>query len=153
MKNVILPLILALSFVAAPAFAGQDERIESEREILRAERQMVVAKNLALDEREGDAFWPVYKAYEAERTVIGSRKLALIKEYAAHHENLGDARATRLAREALAVEVSRETLKQKYFKRFAAVLSGKKLARFYQVEHRLDALLDVALSEQIPLVK
>ena len=43
-------------------------------------------------------------------------------------------------------------MKKGYVKKFKKVLPAKKVARYYQVENKLDAIIDVDLAREIPLV-
>jgi hypothetical protein len=38
-------------------------------------------------------------------------------------------------------------------KRFARILPGRQLARFVQLDNRLDLILNLQIAEQIPLVR
>ncbi len=43
-------------------------------------------------------------------------------------------------------------IRKKYLRKFRKVLSPKTLARFYQIENKLDAVANVAMAQGIPLV-
>ena len=42
--------------------------------------------------------------------------------------------------------------KKSYAKRFAKVLSPTRVARFFQIERKLDAVQNLSVAEQIPLI-
>jgi hypothetical protein len=43
-------------------------------------------------------------------------------------------------------------LRQQYYPRFEAVLKPKQVARYFQMEHRMDLLVQMAVAQQIPLI-
>ena len=105
-----------------------------------------------LDAEEAAAFWPVYKEYEAEVKALGDEQLAIITDYAENFETLTDEKAKDLITRAIALEGKEHALKERYLERFLAVLPAKVVARFFQVDNRINTLIDLELSSEIPLV-
>ena len=64
-----------------------------------------------------------------------------------------DATATQLLGEFVALEANHVAVLTKYVPRFQSVLPPRKVARFYQVENKLRALLSYDLARDIPLLK
>jgi hypothetical protein len=64
-----------------------------------------------------------------------------------------DDHALSLTNRALAVEERVAQLRIKYFPIFSKVVSGSKVATFFQIERRVQALVDLQLSAQLPLVQ
>ena len=119
---------------------------------LMADRQAVVAANLPLTEGEARAFWPVYKEYRGEVERLGDRLAALITAYAARFGTLTDEKAETFFKELLAIERDKVTIREKYLPKVRAVLPAIKAARFLQIENKLDAIVNVTLASEIPLV-
>jgi hypothetical protein len=129
-----------------------DQLIELMRMDVRAEKADIVAKTMELNADEAAAFWPVYKRYEAEGKALGDERLAIITDYANNIDALTDEKAKDLVTRAVALEGKEHALKERYLKEFLAVLPAKVVARFYQVDNRINTLIDLELSGQIPLV-
>jgi dsDNA-binding SOS-regulon protein len=108
---------------------------------------------MQLDAEDASKFWPIYKEYEAELTRGGDEKLALIKKYADHYQNMTDAIADELASGALKLEQERHDLKAKYYGRIKQSLGTITAARFLQVENQLLMLLDLQVAALLPVVK
>jgi hypothetical protein len=53
----------------------------------------------------------------------------------------------------LTIEADRVRVKRAYVDEFAKALPGRKLARFYQIENRMDAVIRYDLAATIPLVE
>jgi hypothetical protein len=136
--------------------AAQDkpaDTMELLREKARADKKLVVATALELTDAEAKAFWPVYNAYQRDMIAHYDRVLKLINDYAAAYESMTDAIATQLLGEFVALEADHVAQLSKYVPRFQRVLPARKVARFYQVENKLRALLNYDLARGIPLLK
>ena len=123
------------------------------REKLRADKKLVVAEALALTEVEAKAFWPVYNAYQSDMVTHYDKMLALIDQFAKSYDSMTDATSTKLLNDYLALEANHVALLRSYLPRFQKVLPAKKVARLYQVENKIRALVNYDLARQIPLVK
>ena len=143
---------LALAANPAPKGAAADADIAALRSALHANRKAVVAVNLQLTDAEATAFWPVYDRYQKELNAIGDRLVAVIDEYAKNFKTLTDDQAKKLVDDYLSVEADRASVRRDWADDFAAVLTGRKLMRFYQIENKIDAVLRYELAAQIPVV-
>jgi hypothetical protein len=133
--------------------AASDQDIALLREDIRSDKKQLIAANLSLTDAEATKFWPMYDQYAGELSKIDDSKYAAIKEYAQNWGSVTDERATSLASQVLDVDLSVAQLRRKYLPMFQTVLPGKKLATFYQLDRRLNTLIDVQLASQIPLVQ
>jgi hypothetical protein len=129
-----------------------EKLIELVRKDVRAQKADIVAKTMKLDADQAAAFWPVYKQYEAERQALGNERLGVIQDLAEHFESLNDAKAQGLLERSFAIEDKRIALERKYKDEMLKVLPAKTVARFFQVESRLNNLINLEISAQIPLV-
>jgi uncharacterized FlgJ-related protein len=150
-------VLSATALTAAPDHHEAQEQdieglIELMRKDVRAEKADIVAKTMELDAEEAALFWPIYKKYEAEAKALGDERLAIITEYAENLDTLTDEKAKDLVTRAVALDGKEHALRERYLKELFAVLPAKVVARFYQVENRINNLVDLELSSQIPLV-
>ncbi|HEY6990096.1 MAG TPA: hypothetical protein VH369_17000 [Bryobacteraceae bacterium] len=133
--------------------SGIDQNIQLLRQDIRSNKKQLVAANLNLTEAEATKFWPVYDQYTADFAKINDEKVALIKEYADSWGKMSDDQALSLTNRALAVEKTVADLRIRYVPIFSKVIAGTKLATFFQIDHRIQALIDIQLSSQLPLVQ
>jgi hypothetical protein len=129
------------------------EQMDLPREKARADKRLLVSEALALTEGEAKAFWPVYNAYQSDMVAHYDKMLAMIDRFAKSYESMTDATATTLLNEYLVLEANHVAILKSYVPRFEKVLPAKKVARLYQVENKLRALVNFELAKQIPLVK
>jgi len=134
-------------------FADHAGEIELLRSMAQTERQAVVAGNLTLTAEEGQRFWPLYNEYRSDVSAVQNKRVKVITDYAAKYETLTDGDARKLLDEYLGYQTATLKLRERYVGKFSKVLPGTKLARFFQIENKLDALTDLTIASNIPLTK
>lgn len=142
-----------LAAAAAPAHAQAATDIELTRAQIQKERQAIIAEAMKLTEDESLAFWPVYRDYRVEMARLGDRLVKVIKEFAATDATLNDEQATRLLNEYLDIKAKDISVKKKYAGTFRKVLPAPKVTRFFQLENKLDAVVNFDLAATIPLAR
>lgn len=123
------------------------------RDAVKSNKQAFIAVNMNLSESEGKAFWPVYDSYQEALGKINERTAKLIANYAKDYQALSDEKGQQLLKEALAIEEEMIKLKKTFLNKFEAVLPAKQVARYYQLENKIQAVVRFQLADQIPLVK
>jgi hypothetical protein len=133
-------------------FADLAPAIAELRQETGQDRREIVKTNMLLTKSEGTIFWPLYDQYRAERNKQGDRKVRLITDFAAGIDAMSEDEAQRLTKEFLAIEKEKIAIKESYVAKMSKVLSARTVARFFQIDQKLDATVDLALSAQIPLI-
>ncbi len=123
------------------------------RDAVKSNKQALIAVNMKLSDSEGKAFWPVYDSYQEALGKINARKGKLIADYAKDYHALSDEKGEHLLEEFLAIDEEMIKLKKSYLSKFKAVLPPKKVARYYQLENKIQAVIAFQLADRIPLVK
>jgi hypothetical protein len=157
MKMRLLAAIL-LSLAVLPNFSvarsntpSVDSYIESLRADTRADKVAIITEVMQLNDQDSKIFWPVYRKYEAELMNVNDQRVALIKSYADKFTTLTDADAKAMIDQSLDFEARRTDVKKKYAKEFQkAGLSSLTVAKFIQLEHRLDLVIDVEIASELP---
>jgi len=129
-----------------------DRDIEMLRTDLRAQRKEITAQNMTLTADEATKFWPIFDQYRHEAIKPNDERWALIKEYAANYNTMTDAQAQDYMKRSTAVDQELLALRMKYVPVFEKVISPKKTALWYQIDRRIDLLINLQLSTQIPMV-
>jgi hypothetical protein len=128
-----------------------DEDIALLRKDLRAMKMQVIGQNMSLSEEEGQKFWPIYNHYVKDLQVVNDQKYALLKQYAEMWATMSDQDAMIYVRHWLEVDGQAQALRLKYVPTVSQVLPGRKAATFFQLDRRLNMLIDLQLFGQIPL--
>jgi hypothetical protein len=150
-------LLLGLGAAAVGAEqAAPDDAGEAKSRVLvdalQFNRRAMVAVNLRLGEEEARRFWPLYERYQQELTPLGDRLKAIVEEYVARFDQIADEEALRAMEEYLAIETRRLEVRRAYLGEFAKIVPGRTVARFYQLENKMDAVIRYQLAETIPVV-
>jgi len=168
-KNVIAVLVVASGLLqfnmtvfeqaeqsgagaSAQPKASVDQDIQMLREDVRAQKKQIVAANMNLTPDEATKFWPIYDQYTAEVAKIGDARVALIKEYAQNYGTMTDAQINDLMKKETSIDQQFSALRLKYVPIFEKAISAKKTALWYQIDRRLDLLVDLQLAANIPMV-
>ena len=155
--NSLLVIAFAITFLGFSGLAlAQDkpaDNMEIVKEKIRTDKKLFIATNMQLTESEAKAFWPVYEAYQAELGKLGEREVKLIEEFAANYETMSDDVAKKLLDDSLSIDSDYLKLRQSYLSKFRGVLPDKKVARYYQLESKINAVFEFELAKKIPLVQ
>jgi hypothetical protein len=121
------------------------------RKDLRAMKMQVIGQNMSLSDEQGQKFWPIYNHYVKDLQVVNDQKYALLKQYAEMWATMSDQDALIYVRHWLEVDGQAQALRLKYVPTVSQVLPGRKAATFFQLDRRLNMMIDLQLFSQIPL--
>lgn len=159
--NILAVTALIFGMMPMPSASAQGsyeklkEEIELTAAIINLERKEIINQNMKLSGDEERRFWSLYNEYRLTMNEVGKRKIKLITDYAdrVNTGSLSDAEALRLLKEFISIERAKLTRREEYISKFQKVLPLKKVALFFQIENKIDALLNFDLAKAIPLVK
>jgi len=154
---VLMVVMLSGGFLStSPAFGQSDNaQLEAARAELQAGRDQIIKDDLQLSEEELAAFWPIYKEYLADLAPIRERKASLIRQFMEAYRGgeFTDDFAEFLIEENFAIKADWAGVQQAYVERFRDVVPVQTVARFLQLENKLDAEVDAQLALVVPLVE
>ena len=139
--------------LAAGAATAQTvkETLDVTRQAVESQRRVLVSGALPLTDAEADAFWPLYDAYEKERRPLDERANKLVADFLAGASSLTDAQAKAMVEEALGIDEGKLRVRRGYLGRMLKAIPPRKVARFFQIDNKLDAVVRADISRQIPL--
>ncbi len=152
---VVAALALALVLPGIQALA-QDKPADNNqlvRDKIKADKKLFVAEAMQLTDAEQKAFWPVYDAYQKDWMKLNERSAALIKQYAANYQSMTNDTAKKMTDDFIAIRADQQKLRESYLPKFRKALPEMKVARYYQLENKIEAVIDYELAMNIPLVK
>jgi hypothetical protein len=133
-------------------FADLEPGIQMLRDEVGQDRRDIVASAMLLTPSEGQIFWPLYDQYRAAQHKLGDRRVRLITDYIANRSTMSEEQAEKLTKDALSIEKKRISIKEDYVGKMSKVLSARTVARFFQIDNKLDAVVDAGLAGRIPLI-
>jgi len=150
---IVLVSVLTVFNVSLMAQEKSADNMDIVREKIQTDKKLFIAENMNLTESEAKAFWPVYENYQKDLSKLVDKAVKLIENYAANYESMTEEAAKELIDGYLAIEGERVTFMKSFLPKFRKVLPEKKVARYYQLENKIDAVVNFGLAKQIPLVK
>jgi hypothetical protein len=156
MKNSAFVVVAFAVLAFCPLGRAQDQEptIDSTIAIVRAnmkaDRTTLITTGMNFNDKEGAAFWPIYRQYEYERSRVDDRRAAVIKQYSQKYPTLTDAEAKAMADQMFDCESRLAELKKKYYRKFNKVLPALTVTMFFQLDRRIDLLMDMNVEVSLP---
>jgi hypothetical protein len=133
-------------------FSDLEPAIAELRQEAGKDRRAIVKANMLLTNSEAAQFWPLYDRYRAEREKLGDRRVRLITDFLAKRDSMSEEDAENLIDEAMSIDNDKNEVKEKYVAKMMKVLSARTVARFFQIDQKLDAVVDMELAARVPLI-
>ena len=157
LRGVLLAVGIGLMAfaLAFPSPAWTQDNMQILRDKIKADKKLLVAANMELTESEAKGFWPVYEQYQQALANFNQRIVKLIERYAAAYRtnSMTDELAKQLTDEFVAIGKGEAAVKEFYVSKLSEVLPPKKVARYFQIENKIRAVLKYELAGEIPLVQ
>ncbi|MGH7682634.1 MAG: hypothetical protein ACRENN_11700, partial [Candidatus Eiseniibacteriota bacterium] len=146
MKALRIAVALAGLLIVAPSFAQTvNDELEAARAQIHADRKAIVAKLMTMTETESAGFWPIYNTYREDVRKTDDKLVTLMKDYATQESTLTDVQAQKMLDQYNTLRAEKLGLQKSYVKKFGKALPAKKLIRYYQIENKMDAIIQYDL--------
>jgi hypothetical protein len=152
------PLLCPASVLAANAPAVNEKysdlgpAIDDLRNAAGKDRRQIVKANMLLTESEAKTFWPLYDEYRGKMHEVGDREVKMLSDFAANINKMSEDEAERLTKEVLSIGEERREVKEDYVGKMSKVLSARTVARFFQIDNKLDAIAAAEAATRVPLI-
>jgi len=168
MNKFLLPTIVSVTLgFSAIAIAGghaspkpatqqqaeETAAMQMQISMTQAKRQAVIAENLRVPPETADAFWDLYRNYSNDRAKLAEADWKLLVRFRDNFGSMSEDDARSILNEALSLEQKYTTLKKRYLPKFRRVLSEKQTLTYFQLENKMDAIMDFELAEVVPLAE
>jgi hypothetical protein len=151
----LFPLLTAATSAqtaTAPTAPLSDSDIQLMRSDVQADKNEIIHATMQFTDAESAAFTPVYRDYARDQQKIGDERLELIKDYAKNYDSMDDAKANGMFQRMNNIENETLKLRGDYWPKFMKALGAKRAAKFYQVDNRINLIINVQLTSAIPLI-
>lgn len=155
MSRIRILALLACLVIPFAQAADPDKAIlqDDSKEDYALSRRRLIETNLPMTPAEAARFWPVYEKYWKELSALTTRREAYYVELGSNFDTMTDELAKRIVLGHISLEEDRYRLLKTFFPKFAAAISDKKAARYYQIEAKIQAAVSSEIAERIPLIK
>lgn len=113
----------------------------------------IVKQNLKLGDDEAKLFWPLYEEYMAARNPIFEERVSLTEEYMMNYYAMDDATAKDLINKAIKSNQDLLNLRKEYMDKMFEQLPAPVVGKFFQLDNRVSALIDLVRMSSTPLVR
>ena len=144
-------LFAGLAFCGSASAQQERDEIEVLRSQIGADRQALIAANLNLSDAIAEKFWPIYREYHLERDGLMDRRVAILTEFRDDYMGMTAEQAEQILIDAIKLEKDINGLKDSYRKKFLKVLAPRATLRYYQIENKLDTVINFAIAGVVPL--
>ncbi len=148
----IILFFLSIALSAAPMLAQVQYQMELTRSAIQSERNGLMVRFMGLSPQEALDFWPVYQEYRTLMSEIGDRTEKLLTQFVEGQDNLSNQQALAMLDESMKIQEAELKLKKKYVAEFQKVIPPKKVVRFFQIDNKMDAMVNYNLAGSIPLI-
>jgi hypothetical protein len=156
-RFLLLTIIFATSALSSLSLAQADEpqpsfdsAIAVARANMQADKATIISAAMQFTDQEGAAFWPIYRQYERDRSTLDDGRVSVIKEYTEKYPNVRDAEAKDMAERMFEFDSRLAALKKTYYKKFNKVLPALTVTKFFQLDRRIDLLVDMQVESSLP---
>ena len=155
MSRIWLMVIAILMAGAAVPASAQSPELEQARNELQAGRDQIILEELRMSPEQRAEFWPIYRAYVARLAPLRDRKAELVRQFVAAYEagEFDDEFAEWLIEENFAIKEAWLGVQKEFQAGFRTVLPVQEVARFYQLENKMDAEIEAELAVFVPLME
>lgn len=155
----ILLLFLLLMIVSSGQVSAQspnrDVQLATARELIKTGREAAITEEMRFTAQQAVAFWPVYKKYRSELAVVQDRYLELVVDYVGDYYDykLTEDDADRILEDYFDIESRILKIRKRYVRQFRKILPPSSVMRLYQIENKIDADVNAALAQTVPLME
>jgi polyhydroxyalkanoate synthesis regulator phasin len=133
-------------------YGNVDQAIADLRAEAGKDRREIVKANMLLTNSESAIFWPLYDDYRAERNTLSDRRAENIKDFLAKRDTMSQDDAEKLTKTNFELQEDVVKLKEKHWNKMNKVLSARTTSRFFQIDQKLDAAVDMVIASKVPLI-
>ena len=150
----ILYFLLFSSITLLCAHATADE-FSYQRVAMEAKKKVQIARYMQLSGQQDADFWGIYSNYERDLGDVYRRKFNLISEFrrANGANQITDNLAAKMLDDYFLLENEKLMVKQKYIPEFRKILPNRKVTLFYQIDNKLDAIVNHEIAMKINLLE
>jgi hypothetical protein len=148
-----LMLVVALFTITNIYAQNVDDVIALLKSDVQSDKIAIITEVMNFTDQQSEAFWPIYNDFSNELSKIADVRIANIKDFAANYDSLTDKKADQLIKTSFKFQGDRLSLNEKYYSKFAKALTPTVAAKYMQLEHELQLIIDLSINSNLPLAK
>ena len=113
----------------------------------------IIDDNLVLTDEQAEIFMPMLEQYLADQGKVADMRVKNTENYMMNYYDLDDATAKELLNKAVEIEQERMNIRREYMDKMLEKLPPQLVGKFFQLDARIFALIDLVRMSSIPLVR
>ena len=153
MKKLSISLLLILCSAAgfAQIESFESDYVEMLKKDIQDASRGIVAENLTLTEKQAEIFWPLYDEYDAAYDKMVNERVKVIEDYLMNYYGMDEEIGTRLISKSIELKEKAVELQKEYINKMLEVLPVSVVGRFFQIDNRIAAIIDITRMANLPL--
>ena len=152
-KLLVLSLLVFTSLSFAQIQSFDSTYIEGLKKDVGGTFKEIVKENLKLTEDEANKFWPLFDQYLAARSPIFEKRVSITEEFMMNYYAMDDATAKDLIDKAVQSQQDLMDVRKEYLDKMFEVLPAPLVGKFFQLDNRVSAVVDLVRMSATPLVR
>jgi len=152
-KTIIFFLLIFASIGFAQIESFDSEYIEEVKADAWGTYVEIIEDNLVLTDEQTEIFLPMLDEYLADQGKVADMRMKNTQEYMMNYYDLDDATAKNLLNKAVEIEQERMNIRREYMDKMLEKLPPKVVGKFFQLDARIFALIDLVRMSSIPMVR
>ncbi len=149
-KTILFAFLLAIGFQSFSQVSSTEQELI--KSYFKLTKMALVEDAMALSEKDGAIFWPLYKQYDVEASKLNQYRIDYLFDYVEHVDNITNEQVDAFLKQANTYNKKMTSLKSKYYKLMKKELSSKIAIRFMLVEEYIQTAVKYELLETLPWV-
>jgi len=113
----------------------------------------IIGDNLVLTDEQAEIFMPMLEQYLADQGKVADMRVKNTENYMMNYYDLDGATAKDLLNKAVEIEQERINIRREYMEKMLEKLPPQIVGKFFQLDARIFALIDLVRMSAIPLVR
>ena len=152
-KSFVFFLLIFTSISFAQVESFESDYVEMLKKDIQEESKQIVADNLTLTEEQAEIFWPLYDEYDAAYDNLVNERVKVIEDYIMNYYGLDEAIGKELVSKSIDLKYKAVDIQKEYIDKMMEVLPFSVVGKFFQIDNRITALIDIARMSTLPLVR
>jgi Spy/CpxP family protein refolding chaperone len=150
--SLAAPLAIAQTAANAAQAAADVTDMPKLREEAKVDKRALVADTLHLTDAEAKRFWPIYDTYQRSLDETNRRRVLALEGLMFREQKMTNLAAKRLVAELMAIDDAEAKARRTLRNRLMRSLPPIKVARYLQLEDKLQAIRVYDIASTVPLV-
>lgn len=152
-KIIIISLLLFSSFGFAQVKSFESDYVEMLKKDIQENSKQIVSDNLTLTEEQAKIFWPIYDEYDKAYDKLVDERVGVIKDYMMNYYGLDEETGKELITKSIDLKQKAVDIQKEYINKMMKVLPISVVGKFFQIDNRISAIIDIARMANLPLIR